>query len=251
VGSVEIVIPVLNEEKALPSCIDTLRAFCAKELSHYRWHILVADNGSTDATLDIARGYSQRHPDEVGYIHLEQRGRGRALKRAWSESPRDILTYMDVDLSTGLDAFPPLVKAIAEDGYHIAIGTRLAKGANIKRSPTREVLSRGYNFIIKAMFLTKFSDAQCGFKAISKPAAEVLLPHMEDNAWFFDTELLIVAEKRGFRIAEVPVKWIEDPDTRVKIRKTVTDDLKGLWRLRRGGLPKVAPPVAEPQRKAA
>lgn len=242
-ASVELVIPVLNEERGLPGCIETLRAFCIQHLPEHRCHILVADNGSTDGTIAVAERYAVQSPGEVGVTHLDVRGRGRALRKAWRESPADVLAYMDVDLSTDLAALPPLVNAIAREGYHVAIGSRLARTARTKRSFKREVLSRGYNLIIKAMFFTRFTDAQCGFKAVSRAAAQVLLPAVADNAWFFDTELLIIAEKRGFRIKEVAVDWAEDPDSRVKLVKTVTDDLKGLLRLRFGGLPKIAPPA--------
>lgn len=241
--SVELVIPVLNEERGLPACIETLRAFCNSRLPEHRCHILVADNGSTDGTVAVAERYARQFPGEVGVTHLDVRGRGRALRKAWGESPADVLAYMDVDLSTDLAALPPLVDAIANGGYHVAIGSRLAPSARTKRSFKREVLSRGYNLIIKAMFFTRFTDAQCGFKAVSRSAARALLPAVTDNAWFFDTELLIIAEKRGFRIKEVPVRWVEDTDSRVKLVKTVRDDLRGLLRLRFGGLPKVTPPA--------
>lgn len=234
---VDIVIPVLNEEKALPKCVASLREFLA-EHSPYKFRIVIADNGSADRTPDIAEALSQEH-SEVSWTRLEIRGRGRALRKAWLESDADILTYMDVDLSTGLDAFPPLVRAIGEDGYDLAIGSRLMKGSVVKkRSFKREVTSRTYNLIIKAMFFTRFSDAQCGFKAISRNAARFLIPKVEDQGWFFDSELLILAEKGGFRIRDVAVEWVDDPDSRVRVVKTATDDLKGLLRLRLGGLSK-------------
>ncbi|GBD10695.1 Polyprenol monophosphomannose synthase [bacterium HR23] len=239
--TVDIVIPVYNEERDLPKCVSTLREFLGQGFP-YPWRILVADNGSTDGTLAIARDLSRRYPQEVAVLHLPEKGRGRALKRAWLSSDRDVLTYMDVDLSTDLSALRPLVDAIALEGYHIAIGSRLARGARVRRSLKREVLSRGYNLLIRLLFWTPFTDAQCGFKAISRPTAQALLPHIKDNAWFFDTELLITACKRGFRVKEVPVVWTEDPDTRVKIVRTVSQDLAGLLRLRFGGIPQVRPP---------
>jgi hypothetical protein len=149
---------------------------------------------------------------------------------------------MDVDLSTGLGAFPTMVNGIVNGGYHVAFGSRLAKGARIKRSPKREVISRAYNLIIRGMMQTGFKDAQCGFKALSRSAAQVLVPAIVNNHWFFDTELLVIGEKRGFRMLEVPVSWDEDADTRVKIFSTITQDLKGLARLRFGGIPQVDPP---------
>lgn len=238
-ATVDIVIPVLNEEHSLPHCIDTLSAFLGAELAKHTWRIVVADNGSTDATLDVAKGYAERQPETVAYIHLDQRGRGRALRRAWLESDADVVAYMDVDLSTGLEAFPALVASIADDGFDVATGSRLKRGAKTTRSLKREFISRSYNLLIKALFRTRFSDAQCGFKAVSRSAARTLIPAIENNHWFFDTELLILAEKRGFRVKDIPVTWSEDPDTRVKIARTVMEDLRGLARLRLRGIPPI------------
>ncbi len=156
------------------------------------------------------------------------------LKQTWLASPMDIVSYMDVDLSTGLEAFPALIGAIAEGEYDVAIGSRLAPGSQVTRSLRRTVLSRGYNLMIKATFFNRFSDAQCGFKAVSRRAAQRVLPLIQDNNWFFDTELLIMAEKLGYRVKDVPVSWAEDPDTRVHIGSTVAEDMRGLWRLRLG-----------------
>jgi glycosyltransferase involved in cell wall biosynthesis len=225
------VIPVYNEEHVLEGSVLQLRRFLQQEFP-YRWRILIADNASTDRTLEVAQRLAQEHPDEVDYIHLPQKGRGRALRAAWLGSDADILSYMDVDLSTDLACYPPLVRAIAEEGYDLAIGTRLARGARIRRSLKREITSRGFITITKLMVGTHFSDGQCGFKAISRKAAQELLPLVENNEWFFDTELLILAERRGYRVREIPVKWIEDPDTRVNIRKTAMEDLRGLARMR-------------------
>jgi len=160
------------------------------------------------------------------------------LRKAWLDSEAEILTYMDVDLSTSLDAFPALVKAIAEERYDIATGSRLMKGSKVTRILKREITSRSYNMIIKIAFWNKFSDAQCGFKAISRKAANFLVPRIKDQGWFFDTELLLLAEKGGFKIKDIPVEWVDDPDSRVNIAKTARDDLLGLWRLRFGGISK-------------
>ena len=240
-ATVDVVIPVLNEEHSLGRCIETLAAFLSDNLPH-DWRIVVADNGSTDATLAVANGFAESRPGDVGVIHLDERGRGRALKRAWRESTADVVSYMDVDLSTGLEAFPPLVAAITDEGCHLAWGSRLSRESQTERSFKREFISQSYNRIIRLSMGTHFRDAQCGFKAMSRAAADVLLPHIQDNGWFFDTELLVIAEKRGFRWKEIPVAWEEDPDTRVKVVKTALDDLRGLARLRFGGIPKVEAP---------
>jgi len=229
-ASVDIVIPVYNEEHVLADSVATLRKFLAQGFAH-QYRIVVADNASTDGTLAVAQRLAQKHTD-VASLHVPQKGRGRALRAAWLTSPADILSYMDVDLSTDLAAFPPLIEAIASEGYDVAIGSRLARGADIRRSLRREAISRGYNVMIKGLFFTRFSDAQCGFKAASRRAVQELVPLIENNEWFFDTELLILAEKAGYRIKEVPVRWLEDPDTRVNVPKTVWEDVRGLLRLR-------------------
>jgi len=228
-SSVDVVIPVYNEERDLARSVGVLWDFLHENMS-WRWQITVADNGSVDGTLDIAKALAQQYPN-VGYIHLEQKGRGRALRRAWLESQADVVSYMDVDLSTKLDAFPKLLRAL-EEGYDVAIGSRLMSGSRTTRSLTRETTSRGYNLLIKAMFFPSFGDAQCGFKAVKRAVAQELIPFVKDQAWFFDTELLLLAERKGYRIKQVPVEWVEDPDTRVRIARTVWEDVKGLFRVR-------------------
>ena len=234
--SLEIVIPVLNEEKCLPPNVQTLCDYLGHHLDDYRWHITIVDNGSTDSTPDICKELMRDDP-RIGYLRLEQRGRGRALRQAWLGTEADIVGYMDVDLSTDLDALPALVDAVDREGFDIAIGSRLKKGANvIGRGPKREFISRCYSVLFRSMFLSGFQDAQCGFKVLSGKAAQKLVPLVKDTGWFFDTELLILGEKNGYRIKEVPVKWTDDPDSRVKIVSTAIEDIKGLLRLRFGGL---------------
>ena len=235
--AVDIILPVYNEEAGLPKSVETLHNFLSQQMSSYQWRIVIADNGSTDNTLAVARELSEKYP-EVTNVHLDQKGRGRALYRTWTESDADIISYMDVDLSTRLESFPSLVRAI-ENGYDIAIGSRLIRGAWVEsRTLKREVISRCYNLLIKLMFRTRFSDAQCGFKAVSRRAAKELVPLVKDKTWFFDSELLIIAEKNGYRIKDVPAHWVDDPDTRVNIVNTVYGDIKGLLRLRLGGIPR-------------
>lgn len=238
-ASVDIVIPVYNEEHVLAQSIETLRGFLAQHPEH-AWRIVVADNASTDGTLRLAEKLSDEHA-EVSCLHLPQKGRGRALRTAWLGSDADVLSFMDVDLSTDISALPPMVAAITDEGYDIAIGTRLAKGSDTTRSFRRELISRVYNLLIKAMFFTHFSDAQCGFKALSREAAQELLPHTKNDQWFLDTEILILAEKGGYRIKEVPVRWVEDPDSRVRVASTAWEDIRGLLRLRFSRLPRRPP----------
>lgn len=231
-GSVDVVIPVYNEERDLPKCVATLRTRLSVMCPH-RWRIVIANNASTDGTLEIARQLKAAHPGEVDFLHLDQKGRGRALKKAWLASDADVRAYMDVDLSTDLDFFMPMIAPLMRGDYHVGTGSRLKPGAQVKRGFKREFISRSYNLIVKMMFPSrKFWDAQCGFKAITREAAEKLLPHIVDNAWFFDSELLLRSEQQGYPVWEVPVRWADDPDSRVKIVSTATEDLKGLWRVR-------------------
>lgn len=232
VASVDVVIPVYNEEAVLAQSINSLREYLGTHCP-YRWRIIVANNASKDRTLEVAQGLAEQYPGEVSVVHLDQKGRGRALKLAWSESDADVMAYMDVDLSTNLEHFMPMIQPVIDGRYHLATGSRLMKGARVKRQPKREIISRCYNTIVKCMFpRRRFFDAQCGFKAIDAAVRSELLPHIVDNAWFFDTELLLRAEQRGWRVWEIPVEWIEDLDTRVKIWDTAIEDLKGLARVR-------------------
>jgi glycosyltransferase involved in cell wall biosynthesis len=227
-----VTIPVYNEERALPVSIPALHRFLSEHMSAYDWSIEIADNASIDKTPEVSRELVNGF-DRVQYRRLEQKGRGRALKQSWTGSDADICSYMDVDLSTNLESYPPMIEALAHGGFDIGTGSRLMRGANTERSFKRELISRSYNIMIKALFFTRFSDAQCGFKAVTRHIIDTLLPVVEDNVWFFDSELLIIGEKCGYRIFDVPVKWIEDLDTRVKIVRTATDDIKGLLRVKR------------------
>jgi glycosyltransferase involved in cell wall biosynthesis len=224
------VIPVLNEAHVLEKSVGTLRAFLGEQMPCV-WRVVIVDNGSTDGTDRVARLLVGRHAD-VRFVQLPQRGRGRALRHAWSQSDADVLCYTDVDLSTELPALPKMVHAILADGFDLATGSRLLPDSRTTRSPKREFISRAYNLFVKAVLWTSFSDAQCGFKAISRSATAELVPSVKDQAWFFDTELLVLAEKRGYRIADIPVQWIEDDDSRVRIVRTAWEDIKGVLRVR-------------------
>ncbi|WP_372666588.1 glycosyltransferase [Amycolatopsis kentuckyensis] len=225
----DVVIPVYNEETDLEPCIRRLHAHLAEHVS-YPYRITVADNASTDSTLRVAERLAREFP-EVAVHHLDEKGRGRALNAVWRASDAAVLAYMDVDLSTDLAALGPLVAPLLSGHSDLAIGSRLARGARVVRGPKREFISRAYNLILKSTLAAKFSDAQCGFKAIRADVARELLPHVEDTGWFFDTELLVLAQRAGLRIHEVPVDWVDDPDSSVNIVKTATADLKGIARV--------------------
>ena len=167
-------------------------------------------------------------------VRIDRPGRGGALRSVWSASEADVCAYMDVDLSTDLNALLPLVAPLLSGHSDVAIGTRLARGARVIRGPKREIISRCYNLLLHATLGTRFSDAQCGFKAIRADVARALLPLTTDTGWFFDTELLVLAERAGLRIHEVPVDWIDDPDSRVNVVGTALADLRGIVRLGTG-----------------
>ena len=228
---VEIVVPVYNEEQILSRSVHRLHAYLA-ETFPYQFRITIADNASTDRTWPVAAALAAELPG-VQAVHLDQKGRGRALREVWSHSDADVVSYMDVDLSTGLDAFLPLVAPLLSGHSDLAIGSRLHRGSAVVRGPKREFISRTYNLMLRTTMAARFSDAQCGFKAGRTEVVQALLGSVEDQTWFFDTELLLLAERSGLRIHEVPVDWVDDPDSRVDIARTVKDDLKGMWRVAR------------------
>jgi putative flippase GtrA len=227
--TLDVVIPVYNEEAQLETTVRRLDEHLRRHFP-YTYRITVADNASTDDTPVIARRLSRQLPN-VRWVRLEQKGRGRALSRVWSESDADVLAYMDVDLSTDLAALLPLVAPLISGHSDLAIGSRLARGSRVVRGPKREVISRCYNLVLRGTLAARFSDAQCGFKAIRRDVARRLLPAVQDTGWFFDTEMLVLAEKAGLRIHEVPVDWVDDPDSRVDIVATAIADLKGVVRV--------------------
>jgi putative flippase GtrA len=235
----DVVIPVHNEEKDLERCVRRLHEHLTRTFP-YGFRITVADNASTDRTLEVAARLA-RSMAGVRAHRLELKGRGRALRTVWSHSDAPVLAYMDVDLSTDLNALLPLVAPLISGHSDLAIGSRLSRSSRVVRGPKREFISRAYNLILRGSLAARFSDAQCGFKAIRRDVAERLLPMVEDTGWFFDTELLVLAERAGLRIHEVPVDWVDDPDSTVHIVSTATEDLKGVWRVGRalavGALP--------------
>ncbi|MEU6952036.1 bifunctional glycosyltransferase family 2/GtrA family protein [Streptomyces sp. NPDC045714] len=251
----DVVVPVYNEEKDLRPCVVRLHGHLARTFP-YPFRITVADNASTDSTPAVAASLAAELPG-VRYVRLAEKGRGRALRTVWAESDAPVLAYMDVDLSTDLNALLPLVAPLISGHSDLAIGSRLARSSRVVRGPKREFVSRAYNLILRSSLAAGFSDAQCGFKAIRREVAERLLPMVEDSGWFFDTELLVLAERAGLRIHEVPVDWIDDPASTVRIVRTATEDLKGVWRVGRalavGALPldRLARPFGDDPRDRA
>ncbi|CAJ62631.1 putative dolichyl-phosphate beta-glucosyltransferase [Frankia alni ACN14a] len=227
----DLVVPVYNEERDLGPSVRRLHAFLLSQFP-YPFRITIADNASPDETLKLARTLAAELPG-VAVIHLDLKGRGRALREVWSGSDADVLAYTDVDLSTDLGALLPLVAPLISGHSDVAVGSRLSRGARVVRGPKREIISRCYNLLLRRTLRVRFRDAQCGFKAIRSDVAAHLLPHVADTGWFFDTELLVLAERCGLRVHEVPVDWVDDPDSRVDIVATALADLRGIVRLRR------------------
>jgi putative flippase GtrA len=226
---VEIVVPVYNEAHVLQEHVWRLHRYLTEQLP-VTWRISIVDNASTDGTFEVARSLEQTLPDVVA-VHLDRKGRGLALRTAWTASEARVLAYLDVDLSTDLAGLSPLIAPLLSGHSDLAIGTRLSRGSRVVRGTKREFISRSYNGLVRTVLSASFTDAQCGFKAITNPAAHRLLPLVRDDAWFFDTELLVLAERSGLRIHEVPVDWQDDPDSRVDIVRTARDDLRGIVRL--------------------
>lgn len=235
----DIVVPVYNEEDDIETAVERLREHLATNVP-YPARVTVADNASTDSTLAIAMNLAERH-DDVRVVHLPQKGRGGALSQVWRASDAEIVAYCDVDLSTDLNALMPLIAPLISGHSDIAIGTRLAHSSRVVRGPKREFVSRSYNLLLRTAMHAHFSDAQCGFKAMRTDVARSLLPYVQDTGWFFDTELLVLAERVGLRIAEVPVDWTDDPDSSVDIVATALADLRGCarigWAFAREALP--------------
>ncbi|HEY4811812.1 MAG TPA: dolichyl-phosphate beta-glucosyltransferase [Solirubrobacteraceae bacterium] len=251
--AVEIVIPVHNEQHILASSIRTLHAHLVGNFD-LPFKITIVDNASSDGTLGVARLLSMEFP-QLSVIHLKRKGRGLALRAAWGTSEADVVAYMDVDLATDLQALSELLEPLLQGRADVAIGTRLAPGARVERGVKRELISRAYNLLLHALLGASFSDAQCGFKAARRDVAQTLLEQVENNAWFFDTELLYLAQCNKLSIHEVSVHWVDDPDSRVHILATAYEDLRGIMRLRRRSAdvaqPQVAAAQAHPQAAVA
>lgn len=229
--ALDVAVPVYNEQETLERSVRTLHSYLSSELE-VPWRITIANNASTDETAVIADRLAETLSNVV-VVHLDEKGRGRALKQIWLASPAEVLAYVDVDLSTDLSALPPLIAPLLSGHSDVAIGTRLARGSRVVRARKREFISRSYNLLLRGTMAVRFSDAQCGFKAVRRDVAHELIPLIEDNGWFFDTELLIIAERSGLRIHEVPVDWIDDPTSSVQILSTARENIMGMLRVSR------------------
>ena len=227
--TVDVVLPVFDEEVVLERSVERLHAYLSEHFP-FTWRLTIVDNASTDGTWRKAENLAAGLTN-VRAIHLDRKGRGLALRTVWAASDATVVAYMDVDLSTDLDALLPLVAPLVSGHSDVAIGSRLAPASSVARAPKREFISRTYNLILRTVMATRVRDAQCGFKAVRADVARRLVPAVEDDGWFFDTELLLLAERNGLRIHEVPVDWVDDPDSRVHIANTAWNDLKGTARM--------------------
>lgn len=239
--SIDVVIPIYNEEQDLRQKINDLQKFLTKFNDRWDWMISIFDNGSTDESQRIGMELDSNSSRKIRYQRLEIRGRGNALSMAWTHSNAKIVCYMDLDLSTDLMHFESMVSAIDDNRYHIAIGSRLVKGSKVlNRTFFRNVLSIGYSYLIRLLFSPGFSDAQCGFKAMHSSLAKQVVPKIKDTGFFWDTELLLISSAAGLKILEIPVLWRDDPGSRVRVLNTIISDLRGLFRMRLGGLRQAA-----------
>ena len=229
--AVDVVIPVFNEAHVLERCVRQVHDYFSAQIP-YGWQIVIAENGSSDDTAAVGKRICDELP-HVDMVIVDRPGRGRALRSAWSQGQADIVCYTDVDLSTGLEAFPRLFRALIDEGYDLAVGSRLLRNSRTTRGVKRTLISRAYNLLLKLTLGVRFSDAQTGFKGLTRVVVDRVLPLVKDEAWFLDTELLVLSEKSGFRVADIPITWVDDEDSRVKIFETAWKDLEGIWRLRR------------------
>lgn len=228
----EVVLPAYNEAEQIGLAVCSVARWLRTNTA-WTWRITVADNASTDQTLYIAQHLASSDPSRIRAVHLNQKGRGRALTATWLASEARVVAYMDVDLSTSLDALPALVSPLLAGTADLAIGSRLLPQSHTTRCLKRELISRSYNLLLNAAFGYHVHDAQCGFKAMRTGAAHQILPLVQDTNWFWDTELLVLSHAQNLRILEVPVTWVEDAGTTVNIPQTVRQDLAGIRRMRR------------------
>ncbi|MCK4744947.1 glycosyltransferase [Candidatus Parcubacteria bacterium] len=233
---INITTPCLNEGKILNNNIIALFNFLNKNVAEDEWQIIIADNNSTDNTAEIAKELEDRFK-QIKYFFISQKGKGVAIRHGWKNFDADIYVFMDADLSVDLEALPKLISAVKEEHYDIAVGSRFHKQSIIKRSIARKMISKLYRVAKKIITNSYISDLPCGFKAANKEIIKKILPLIKNNEWFFDSELIILSEKCGYKIKEIPVKWEEVRESGDKSRvKTIAlgfNYIKNLIELRK------------------
>jgi glycosyltransferase involved in cell wall biosynthesis len=210
-----LTVPAYNEENILEKNVNLILKYMGANFNNFK--IVIANNGSTDKTNDIAKKLAKDN-NEILLITTKKRGKGLAIKNSWLKFDADIYAYMDADLSTSLRDFSKLINAIKE-GNDISIGSRYLKKSVVKRGLNRAIFSKLYNQLLALLFKTNVKDMQCGFKAVNEDIIKKHIPRIKDDSWFFDTELVIMAENQGYTIKEIPVSWKSNPESKLKIIK--------------------------------
>ena len=231
--SVDVVIPAYNEEQILECNTRILHDFLRTQCP-VPWTISIVSNASTDDTVAIGTRLTQQLKN-VRFTHIPDVGKARAIRHGWNASTASIVGFMDADLDTGLDAFLPCIQPILDGTAAMSIGNRYDKRSRVDRGAGRKLLSQGYNILIRAFFpSSRVQDAHCGFKFLRADVAQELLRKTRSNAWFFDTELLVHAQRAGYRIAQVPVQWVDDCErkSRVHVPRIIAEYMTNLAKLR-------------------
>ncbi|MBI4652910.1 glycosyltransferase [Candidatus Kuenenbacteria bacterium] len=229
---IEFCVPVHNEEKILKNNILKLLNYCHNQNFNFDWKIVLINNGSQDNSEKICQELFNQYSQKIKIENIKQSGKGRALKFYWQKSKADIVIYMDIDLAVSLDNIPNLIEPIVQENYDLIIGSRLLSDSKIKRSFIRELSSQTYNFLSKIILGHYFSDLQCGFKAIKVDVFKKIAPYIQNNKWFFDTELIVFANYFKYKIKEIPIEWQENRyDERKSKVNLVKDSLKFLINL--------------------
>lgn len=210
-----IVLPVYNEEKIIEGHALKILNYCQQNLQD-DFQIVIADNASSDATSQIAQRLTQLYP-QIKYYHLEQRGKGLAIKSVWRKFEADFYIFMDADLSTDLSALPNLLEVLKTSGADLVAGSRYLKNSQIKRSSGRLIISKIYNLIINILFRCSIHDLANGFKGANRLVVEKILPLTKNEKWFFDSELTLLTHHYGYRVKEIPVAWQEHRTTKSRV----------------------------------
>lgn len=233
--TIDVLLPIYNEEKILDANIRLLFGYCQHHLAG-DWQLMLIINGSVDQSLTIAENLAQEF-EQIKIINLPTGGKGQALKTGLQYSTAEVAVYMDIDLAVALSALPPLISLVAENKGALAIGSRLLPASQTERSWLRNYSSKLYNWLANTLLRCQISDWQCGFKAMNLDVRQAVVPLIQDNYWFFDTELIALAQKNNLRIAELPVSWSEN---RYAVRQSkirpIRDGfifLKNLWQLKK------------------
>lgn len=233
---VEFCLPIYNEEKIIEKNVLKIVNFCKEKNLPFNWRVIIVNNGSKDNSLAISQKLSADNK-QIGYTTILEPGRGQALKKYWLTSNADVVAYMDADLAVSLNNIIDLINPFVNNEADLVIGSRMMPGATIKRSFIRELISQSCNILYRLIIGNNISDTQCGFKAIKTEVFKKIAPYIEDNKWFFDTEIISFTHHLGYKIKEVPVNWEEnrydERKSKVNLLKDSFIHLKNLLRLKK------------------